>query len=279
MKITILIIFVYFTTAFSQWIDNVVESSINDSCPKLFTGNIILFSDVSLEKILIDDSSNYSSPPIPINNIDSLCKTIKYSDFALYAEQEGRLVIQCSIDSSGFVTSTKLIKGIYNDLDERADSISKLFKFKPAIMEKKNISSTLEIFFRFKIKRVKDSPEEIVKSIRYDDYYLSDGFTFIVYPNDSVYYKEREKAKEITKFGKTDNNTFKHLSTFILSQCFLKWTDYFNGIIHSTNHTLTLELLDRTHSVDIKGNFYPIGFWAIQKIILDIIKDTDWEEL
>ena len=240
---------------------------------------MILFSDVTLEKVIIEDSLKYSSLPIPITNIDSLCRTIKYSDLALYARQEGRLVIQCSIDSLGFVSSTKLIKGIFKDLDERADSISKLFKFKPAKKGNEDIPSIIEVFFRFRIKTVKDSPEEIVKSIQYDDYYLDNGFTLLISPNDSVYYKERKNDKVIMKAGKTDSATFKYLSTFILSQCFLKWNkDYFNGIIHSSNITLSLELSDKTHSIGFKGNFYPISFWAIQKIILDIIDDTDWEE-
>ena len=132
----------------------------------------------------------------------------------------------------------------------------------------------------FRIKRIKDSPEEIVKYIRYDDYYFDNGFTFSISPNDSVYYKLLKRGKEVLKVGKTEFTTFKYLSNFILSQCFLKWDkNYFNGILHSSNKTLTLELSDKTHSVEIKGNFYPISFWAIQKIILDIIDDTDWEEL
>ena len=99
------------------------------------------------------DSKNKKadSYAMPAGGMAELAKNIVYPEEAKTNKVTGKVFVQASIDANGIVTETKVIEGIGSGCDEAAVNAVKNTKFKPAIVDGKNVTSDVTIPIMFKL--------------------------------------------------------------------------------------------------------------------------------
>lgn len=100
-----------------------------------------------------DDSKHKKadSYAMPAGGMTELAKNIVYPEEAKTNKVTGKVFVQASIDANGIVTETKVIEGIGSGCDEAAVNAVKNTKFKPAIVDGKNVASEVTIPIMFKL--------------------------------------------------------------------------------------------------------------------------------
>ena len=129
--------------------------------PKLGLDSIVPVSNDSISR----DSTDYEDylifvyDDMPSTKKD-LCKFIKkqmnYPPKALRDSLEGRVDVECIVDTLGFTINHKIIRGVRQDIDDEALRIARLIKFdKPALQRGKpvEVKYCLPIIFELPTKK------------------------------------------------------------------------------------------------------------------------------
>jgi TonB family protein len=71
-------------------------------------------------------------PPMPIGGFDAIQRNLKYPEAARSAGIEGIIFVEVTVDTTGNVAKTKIVKSINRDCDEAAIAAVRSVKWKPA---------------------------------------------------------------------------------------------------------------------------------------------------
>jgi protein TonB len=77
----------------------------------------------------------------------------KYTAEAIQDEIEGKVILMVNIDSKGYVTDVKLLKGLGYGLDELAIEAVKLWRFYPATLDGEKVSDSTRITVDFMLEQ------------------------------------------------------------------------------------------------------------------------------
>lgn len=88
-----------------------------------------------------------------INGIKSIQEKIYYTDLAIRAEIEGKVLIEAILDEKGNVMEATILRGIFGQLDEIALNAVKETKFIPAMQRGKPVKIKIVIPIKFQLKR------------------------------------------------------------------------------------------------------------------------------
>jgi len=91
--------------------------------------------------------------PEPIGGVAGIMSKITYPGEAKKNGVEGTVIVLCTVDTSGDVTETKLIRGIGFGCDERAIRAIQTTKFKPGRHKGRVVTTRLTIPLRFRLSR------------------------------------------------------------------------------------------------------------------------------
>ena len=92
MKIYRIAIILILFELFNIWIH--AQSNLDTcNCPPQYTHSVILNSSIKIGKVVVFDSTKYSTLPSTINNLDSLSSLILYPEFAKMALVDGEVKI------------------------------------------------------------------------------------------------------------------------------------------------------------------------------------------
>lgn len=87
--------------------------------------------------------------------ISFISKNLKYPETAKKDKVEGQVIIRFWIDTLGYTSEHKIIKGLRADLDKEALRVSKLIKFdKPAMNNNKPIGICYQVIISFRLKDI-----------------------------------------------------------------------------------------------------------------------------
>lgn len=86
------------------------------------------------------------------NIVEFIAENLKYPETAKKDKVEGLVVIRFWIDTLGYTSEHKIIKGIRSDLDKEALRVSRLIKFhKPAMNNNKPIGTCFQVKIPFRL--------------------------------------------------------------------------------------------------------------------------------
>jgi TonB family protein len=251
------------------------------NCPSQYTHSEILNSSIKIGKVVVLDSTKYSTLPSTINNLDSLSSLILYPEIAKRAIVFGEVKYLLSITSEGKVKEIKLIKGLGAGLDEASLDILKELNFNPAQTKNIAVESEVNIAVNFNVHKTIDEPDIVLDEIKYESVGRTEYFkTTMVFKKDSSAYFERRNADEIEEaVGKINLFKYSKLSDFILSQCFFNLKEIYKGrTTDAGTAIITVKHNNITKSVtSTGGEFYPISFWAIANLIKFFKSEIKWE--
>jgi len=251
------------------------------NCPLQYTHSEILKGNIKIEKIVVLDSTKYSTLPTVKDNLDSLSKLILYPEFTKRAMVSGQSTYLLTIDILGKVKEVKVKKGIGAGLDEASIDILKGTHFTPAKIENNSVESEVNIIINFSVNRSIDKPEYVLDEIKYESIGITTYFknTIIFRKDGSANYIHNYPDDYEESIGKINSFNYSKLSDFILSQCFYKMNDSYHGRnTHGGTTTITVIHNNVVKSVSSTGGeYYPIGFWAISNLIRYLNDGIKWE--
>lgn len=263
--------------------NNKAQAQLNNdtcNCPPLYTRSDIFDTDIKIGKVVVLDSAKYSTLPSILGNLDSLSNLIHYPEIAKMANVFGEVKYLIKITGEGEVKELKLIKGAGAGLDESAMDILKEIKFNPAKIDKKVADSQVYIVVNFKVNKSIDKPDFELDEIKYEGF-LDSGYLkrIIIFRKDGSAYFYRRNGDEEESIGQIKKYRFSKLSDFIISQCFFNLNDVYKGRTSDRGiSVLTIKYNNDTKSVTSRGGeFYPISFWAIIKLIQYFKSVIKWE--
>jgi len=151
-------------------------------------------------------------------------------------------------------------------------------------MDKKRVSSQLEIDINFDLNLTVDMPDIEIDEIKFESF---GGQIFhrisIIFSSDGTAFFSEDWGTEPPKefMGKIESFLFTKLNDFIISQCFFDLSnDYlWDNITHGGYSIITVRSSLGEKSVTSKGKFEPIGLWAIKTVILQVKEQIKWEEV
>lgn len=272
---------------FVVFLNSVIRAQIlGENCPASYTHAKIIDSQVRIANVDVKESSKYSVLPSFINDLDSVSSLIIYPDIARRAEIECTLKLILTIDSTGNVMNTNVLKGCGAGLEEAA--IESLLKeqFYPAKISEKRVESEIIVDIIFDLNVYFDKPDLLFDEIKFQlDGNLPALHQTIIYRSDgTAYFQEdygyKESEKNLT--GKIYKSGFTKLNDFIISQCFLNFENEYISQNPSDYPTIkiTVQNDNITKSVTAKGEGYaPISFWAIKNVIRYLKDQIKWEEV
>ncbi len=92
----------------------------------------------------------YDEPPSPIGGLSAIQKALIYPQSAIDAKLEGRVVVNCLIDTMGLVKKTSMLVSLSNDCDNAAINAIKSIHWLPAKCKNKpvNVWIGIPVVFR-----------------------------------------------------------------------------------------------------------------------------------
>lgn len=252
-------------------------------CPEQFTHSPIRNYSITIDKISTKDPDQYSSQPSLANNADSIAKMILFPEIALQAEIIGINVFRLLVDSTGNTINVSVKKGLGAKLDESCIYALKYMKFTPAVINNKNVNAEVLVYVKFDIKRAFDEPEFILDEIQLEFTGNIPYFQKLVVlrKDGNAHYEEWDRGQITEMEGSIDTLAYSHVSDFILSQCFFKYKDnYYSTVSDRPRTIISIKTKDTQKSVSVySGAEFPVGFWGIQSVILQIKNDIHWTDI
>jgi len=126
-----------------------IKNTFVDSLESMAPGYSNFIKDVhrsTLEKKPVDVPD---VPPYPIGGFNSIKKNLHYPKTAKQNNIRGRVLVYVTIDSSGEIIKTKILKKLGYGCEEAALSTLKQVKFVPAYLDNKRVEGALAIPFDF----------------------------------------------------------------------------------------------------------------------------------
>ncbi|MGB5288312.1 MAG: energy transducer TonB [Ignavibacteriaceae bacterium] len=259
----------------------------NSNCPPLFTRSINKVPEIKITKVEVVDSNKFSTIPQFVLNKDSISELIFYPEIAKRAGVQGQVIIKINLDTNGIITNWELVKAIGAGCDEAALDFLMKSKFYPAKIGDEIVSSEVYVWFEFNLNKIADKPDLLISEIIYEDNSLFTYKKLTLNKVGDVSFIERDKTTGpshkllIKKNGKISTDTYERLNDFIISQCFLKYKNYYyySASEHTRRETVTIKTDSFEKSVWSIGNGDPVGLWAIINILRHIDEQVKWEEV
>jgi TonB family protein len=95
----------------------------------------------------------YDTPPEPVGGMTALMKLVKYPESALRDSLEGKVLIELEISEQGRVVSSRLKKGVREDLDSAAVRAMRRAEFKPATYQNRPVAVKVIVPISFKLDK------------------------------------------------------------------------------------------------------------------------------
>jgi TonB family protein len=279
---TIFATFILFFSAIT-----ISPQNINTNCPELFTRSKVRNPSINIIKFEVLDSIKYTTQPTFIIDKDSLEKLMMYPEIAKRAGVEGFVVIRVQIDEKGKSIQANVVKAIGAGCDEAALDVLLKSKYHPAKIKNKKVESVVEVWVSFFLAETIDKPDLILTEIIYEDNSLYKYKKLTLDEAGDANYMERDKTTGpghkllVKKNGKISTDTYERLNDFIISQCFLKYKNYYyySASDHTRRETITIKTDSFEKYVRSIGNGDPVGLWAIINILRHIDEQIQWEEV
>ena len=101
-------------------------------CPAEYTGHRRFIPKISLLKIIVEDSSKYTTLPVLSDSIPAFLNRLHYTRDVLFAGVKGKIYVKLKVNSNGNVDSCWVIRGLTSKMDSIAINASKNLTFIPA---------------------------------------------------------------------------------------------------------------------------------------------------
>jgi TonB family protein len=95
----------------------------------------------------------YDTPPEPVGGMTALMKLVEYPASAVRDSLEGRVLVELEISKQGKVVSSRLKKGVREDLDSAAVQAMRRAEFKPATYHNRPVAVTVVVPVLFKLDK------------------------------------------------------------------------------------------------------------------------------
>lgn len=272
----VFLIFLSLTLTFAQ--------NLEKNCPPIFTHKKTINPEINIVNIETSDSNKYDSFPKFKGNIETISKKIYYPEIAKRAGVEGTVKLLVSIDNSGNVIKTRVLKGFGAGLEEAALDIIQRENFYPAINNNITLPSEITVDIKFDLNTHIDKPDLEINEMKYELYGGQIYFikTIIFNKDGSAYFSEDNGYEPPKKYtGKINPYLYTKLNDFIIAQCFLDYEEEYveNAISHSGKTIITIKTNNIEKSVTSKGQLEPVGLWGIRTAILQVKDGIKWEEV
>ncbi|MCW9096860.1 MAG: energy transducer TonB [Ignavibacteriaceae bacterium] len=216
---------------------------------------------------------------------NSISELIIYTEIVKRAGVQGHVVVKINLDTNGNVTKGKIIKGIGGGCDEAALDVLSKSKFYPAEIKKEKAESEIEVWINFYLIDFVDKPANYIDEIEYKVYanLIENQKVLKLNKLGEAYYFESENYEKVSKKeGNIPLGLFTKLNDFIISQCFQKYEHSFESSKHFPDPVITIKInfgSTENYVSFRESDNIPVGLWALNKLILYVKDQINWEEV